>query len=193
MGVIAQVERWQKLFLKKTGSRKVYLSDEWYLMSDSELPPYSHYEDFPQIENGVGMASSFLQEFDDALARRRKKPGDRTISLVTGVLAGSIVTEAVRRAEKRFPSLRVLVYPIENQFFGNTVTVTGLLTGTDICGQLKGKPLGDMLLLPSNMFRAGTEILLDDLSLNEISKVLGANTKKVDISGAAFLKAILDG
>ncbi|MBP7175368.1 MAG: DUF512 domain-containing protein [Thermoclostridium sp.] len=193
IGVIEQVQRWQDFFMEKTGSRKVYLSDEWYLMSESELPPYSHYEDFPQIENGVGMAASFLQEFEDSLARRRKKPGDKTVSLVTGVLASRIVNEAARRAKMRFPGLRVLVYPIENQFFGNTVTVTGLLTGTDICGQLKGKPLGDMLLLPSNMFRAGTEILLDDLPMDEIGKTLGVSVRKVDISGAAFLKAILDG
>lgn len=191
VGVIQQVGQWQESFLKKTGSRKVYLSDEWYLMSGTELPDYSHYEDFPQIENGVGMAASFLQEFEEALSRRRRKPANKTLSLVTGVLAGRIVTEAAQRAEKCFPGLRVLVYPIENHFFGNTVTVTGLLTGTDIREQLRGKPLGCNLLLPSNMFRAGTEILLDDVTMDDISHHLGVSVRKVDATGTAFLKALL--
>jgi putative radical SAM enzyme (TIGR03279 family) len=191
LSVIQQAGRWQELFLKTTDSRKVYLSDEWYLMSGKELPDYSHYEDFPQIENGVGMAASFLQEFDEALSRRRKKNVNRTVSLVTGVLAGGIITEAAHRAVKSFPGLKIFVYPIENHFFGNTVTVTGLLTGTDILEQLRGKPLGDMLLLPSNMFRAGTEIFLDDLSMDEISHELAVGAKKVEPNGTAFLKALL--
>lgn len=191
ISVIQQVGRWQESFLKKTGSRKVYLSDEWYLLSDTQLPAYSHYEDFPQIENGVGMAASFLQEFNETLAKRRRKPVNRTLSLVTGVLAGGIVTEAAQRAEKSFQGLSVHVYPIENHFFGNTVTVTGLLTGADICGQLQGKPLGDMLLLPSNMFRAGTEMLLDDVLLDDVSHRLGVSVRKVEANGKAFLKALL--
>ncbi len=191
ISIIQQIGQWQQSFLKKTGSRKVYLSDEWYLMSGTELPDYGYYEDFPQIENGVGMAASFLQEFDEALSKRRKKPVNRTISLVTGVLVSRIVNDAAQRAEKSFPGLNVLVYPIENHFFGNTVTVTGLLTGTDIREQLMGKPLGDMLLLPSNMFRAGTEIFLDDLSMEDISGALDVKTRKVDANGTAFLKALL--
>lgn len=189
--VISQVERWQRSFLEKTGSRKVYLSDEWYLMSGIKLPEYSHYEDFPQIENGVGMAASFMQEFDEALSGQKKRPVSRAISLVTGVLAAGFVTEAALQAEKSFPGLKVYVYPVENRFFGNTVTVTGLLTGTDIREQLQGKPLGDVLLLPSNMFRAGTEILLDDVSMDEIGRALGVRTKKTDVNGAAFLEALL--
>lgn len=189
--VIAQIDQWQKKFLEETGSRKVYLSDEWYLMSGTDLPDYHHYEDFPQIENGVGMAAEFLQGFGEALKKCRKKPVERTISLVTGVLAEKILKEAAMMAEKSFPGLRVLVYPIKNNFFGNTVTVTGLLTGTDIREQLWGRPLGDTLLMPSNMFRAGTEILLDDITADEIGQALQVTTKKVNADGASFLKALL--
>ncbi len=189
--VITQISQWQKKFLEKTGSRKVYLSDEWYLMSGTDLPDYSHYEDFPQIENGVGMAAEFLQGFGEALKKCRKKPVERTISLVTGVLAEKILKEAALMAEKSFPGLRVLVYPIKNNFFGDTVTVTGLLTGTDIREQLWGKPLGDTLLMPSNMFRSGTETLLDDISADEIGQALQVTTKKVNADGASFLKALL--
>jgi putative radical SAM enzyme (TIGR03279 family) len=191
MDVIRQVERWQQRFLHETGSRKAYLSDEWYLMTGMELPDYSHYEDFPQIENGVGMAASFMQEFNEALSGQRKKPLARTLSLVTGTLVAGIVIDAAQRAEKSFPGLKVHVYPIENHFFGNTVTVTGLLTGTDIRRQLQGKPLGDVLVLPSNMFRAGTEIFLDDVSLVDLSKALGVRTEKAEANGAAFLEALL--
>lgn len=191
LGVIEQVGRWQRFFLKKTGSAKVFLADEWYLMSGTDLPEYDHYEDFPQIENGVGMAAQFQWEFNDALKKSRKRPVARTVSLVTGMLAENLLTEAARRAEKAFPGLTVLVHPIKNNFFGNTVTVTGLLTGKDILEQLSGKPLGDVLFMPSNMFRAGTEILLDDITADQIGQALRIPAKKVNADGTSFLKALL--
>lgn len=191
MDVIQQVGKWQKMFLEESGSRRVYLSDEWYLMSGTALPDYSYYEDFPQIENGVGMAAAFIQEFNEALSQQRKNPLDKVVSVATGMLASKLMHEVADRAEKHFPGLKILVYPIENHFFGNTVTVTGLLTGTDIWHQLCDKPLGNTLLLPSNMFRAGTEIFLDDLSKSDLSKALHVDIRKVDADGESFLKAIM--
>ncbi|NLN63985.1 MAG: DUF512 domain-containing protein [Clostridiaceae bacterium] len=190
--IIRQVEQWQKTFLDETGSRIVYLSDEWYLMSGTKLPDYSHYEEFPQRENGVGMATSFLQEFGEALSGKKGKPVKRTVSVATGRLAGQIIQNAAAQAEKAFPGLKILVYPIENHFFGNTVTVTGLLTGTDIQDQLREKPLGDILLLPSNMFRADTEVFLDDLSIKDIGEALRISTQKVAIDGESFLDALVE-
>lgn len=187
--VIRQAERWQAFFLRENGSRRVYLADEWYLMSGTALPPYEAYEDFPQIENGVGMATAFLQEVDEALPSTGK-PVNRTVSIATGTLAAGIISEAARKAENRFPGLKILVYPVENKFFGDTVTVAGLLTGTDIKEQLCTKPLGDMLLLPSSMFRAGTGIFLDDLTREDLSQSLHVNVKKVDVNGESFLKAL---
>jgi putative radical SAM enzyme (TIGR03279 family) len=190
--VINQVEKWQHVFLQKTGSRKVYLSDEWYLMSGKNLPGYEHYEDFPQIENGVGMAAAFINEFNEALESRTRKLIDRTVSIATGTLARNIINNVGFKAEKHFPGLKVLVYPIENRFFGNTVTVAGLLTGKDLLEQLSGKPLGQKLLLPSNMFKSGTDLLLDDVTIKDLGQSLHVNIIKVDNNGEALLNELIE-
>ncbi|NLM11856.1 MAG: DUF512 domain-containing protein [Clostridiaceae bacterium] len=190
--VIAQVEQWQRFFLNKTGSRRVFLSDEWYLMSDTPLPHYTHYEAFPQIENGVGMVASFIEQFDVALSQEKSRPIDKTVSIATGILAEKVLSEIAERTEKHFPGLKILVYPIENNFFGKTITVSGLLTGIDIKTQLSGKYLGDILLLPSNMFRAGTDIFLDDLSMEELASSLHVGIRKVSTDGGELLKQLLN-
>ena len=189
--VIRQTEAWQRKFLQETGSRTVYLSDEWYLMSGNELPGYEHYEDFPQIENGVGMAAAFIYEFQEALLQEEKRPVHRTVSIATGTLASKIIMDLAKQAEDYFPGLKVFVYPIENEFLGKNVTVSGLLTGSDIQEQLGKKQLGDRLLLPSNMFRAGTELFLDDLTINDLHKALNVPALKVEISGEAFVNALI--
>lgn len=189
--VISQVEKWQLYFLEKTMSRRVYLSDEWYLMSGTPLPDYNHYEDFPQIENGIGMTSLFVEEFNEALSLEKSRQIDRTVSVVTGNLAYSFISDLADQAENYFPGLNVFVHNIDNNFFGNTVTVTGLLTGNDIKKQLYGKHMGQVLLLPSNMFRADTDIFLDDISLKELEEALQIKVQKVNIDGEGFLEALL--
>ncbi|HZK27779.1 MAG TPA: DUF512 domain-containing protein [Thermoclostridium sp.] len=189
--VISQVEKWQLYFLEKTMSRRVYLSDEWYLMSGTPLPDYNHYEDFPQIENGIGMTSLFVEEFNEALSLEKSRQIDRTVSVVTGNLAYSFILDLADQAENYFPGLNVFVHNIDNNFFGNTVTVTGLLTGNDIKKQLHGKHMGQVLLLPSNMFRADTDIFLDDMSLKELEEALQVKVQKVDIDGKGLLEALL--
>lgn len=189
--VIAQVEQWQHYFLEETDSRRVFLADEWYLMSDTPIPDYTHYEDFPQIENGVGMAASFIEQFDFALSQEESRRVDKTVSIATGMLAEKIMTDLAKRAEKHFPGLKVLVYPVENNFFGKTITVSGLLTGIDIKDQLSGKYLGDTLLLPSNMFRAGTDIFLDDLTVEDLALALHTDVQKVGIDGGELLYHLL--
>lgn len=191
--VIAQVEQWQCHFLEQTGSRRVFLADEWYLMSGTPLPDYTHYEDFPQIENGVGMAASFIEQFEYALSQEESRPVNKTVSIATGVLAEGIITDLAERAEKHFPGLKILVYPIENNFFGKTITVSGLLTGIDIKTQLSGKYLGDILLLPSNMFRAGTDIFLDDVTMEELALSLHIDVQKVSTDGGELLSYIIRG
>jgi len=191
--VIEQVERWQQVFLSETGSRRVFLADEWYLMTGTTLPPHDHYEDFPQIENGVGMAALFMEEFNNALKKEKSRPVSRTVSIATGMLAEKIISDIAKRAEKHFPGLKILVYPIENSFFGKSITVSGLLTGIDIKTQLTGKNLGDVLLLPSNMFRAGTEIFLDDMTTDELSSFLNVSIRKVSTDGGELLYNLLSG
>lgn len=195
--IIRQVEKWQLKFLNATGGRRVFLSDEWYLMSDTSLPGYDHYEGFPQIENGVGMVSAFVKEFADALSSEKRRAVKKNIGIVTGTLAKGVILELAKQAEEYFPGLKITVYPVENRFFGNTVTVSGLLTGADIVEQVRAgfveqiKEKPERLLLPSNMFRAGTEIFLDDMSMTDLKQSLSVDAEKVEIIGEALLKALV--
>ncbi|MDD4295644.1 MAG: DUF512 domain-containing protein [Ruminiclostridium sp.] len=190
--VISQVEGWQNYFLEKTNSRRVYLADEWYLASGKKIPDYEGYEDFPQIENGVGMVASLVQEFMEAISDEKKRDINRTVSIACGTLVYSVISELAQKAEKYFRGLKVLVYPITNYFFGETVTVTGLLTGKDIKTQLKGKSLGEKLLLSENLFRAGTEVFLDDIELKELSMEIETKVIKVKCSGDELLQAVIN-
>jgi len=191
LSVISQVEKWQRKLKKRTGSRIVFLSDEWYLMTGSKLPEYEHYEDFPQLENGVGMVPLLIREFNDALLGGEKPYKEGTVSIATGTSSFGTISMLAKQAEKYYPGVKVYVYPVINEFFGNTVTVTGLLTGKDIYRQLKGKPLGNRLLLCSTMFRAGTCIFLDDMALDELSGLLNTRAVKVENNGDSLLNAII--
>jgi len=189
--IVRQVEAWQEKLLRTTGSRIVYLADELYLMAHRPIPPYEAYEDFPQIENGVGMVASFVAEVTSALLDERpERSGCRTISIATGTSFAPILNKLARAIEKRFRHVRLKVYPIINRFFGEGVTVTGLLTGTDIMAQLKGQELGDALFLSRNMFRAGTEMLLDDYTLQDLEKSLSIPVRIMDNDGQSFVDAV---
>jgi putative radical SAM enzyme (TIGR03279 family) len=192
LSVISQVEKWQQVFRKRTGSRIVFLSDEWYLMTESKLPEYEHYEDFPQLENGVGMVPLLIREFDDALHGGKKPYMEGAVSIATGQSSFRIISTIAKQAENCYPGIKIYVYPIVNEFFGNTVTVTGLLTGKDIYKQLQGKPLGNRLLLCSTMFKAGTCIFLDDMTLDDLSGLLNIRAVKVENNGEALLNAIIE-
>ena len=192
--VVSQVEHWQKELLKKFGSRVVYLADELYILAEKALPPYEEYEDFPQIENGVGMLSSFSYEIDEALealSGHKVAPRYAEVSLAVGVSVYSFLKEIASRIEAIVPGLSIHIYPVENTFFGTGVTVTGLLTGYDLLRELKGKNLGERLLLSQSMFRAGTETLLDDRTLHELEQELGINILIVDNNGQALMDTLV--
>lgn len=190
--VISQVEKWQKFFMEKVKSRVVYLSDEWYLMSGGSVPCYEHYEDFPQAENGVGMVASLIREFSEVIAGEMKRTINKTVSIACGTLVYSVIQKLAGYAEEYFPGLKVYVWPVRNCFFGETVTVTGLLTGKDIKEQLKGKNLGEKLLLSETLFRAGTEVFLDDVELKELSRDIGTEAVKVKCNGRELLLAMIN-
>jgi putative radical SAM enzyme (TIGR03279 family) len=191
LSVIHQVEKWQQVFKERTGSSIVFLSDEWYLMTGSKLPEYEHYEDFPQLENGVGMVPLLIREFNDALLGGKRPYTEGTVSIATGISSSGTISMLAKQAESHYPGIKVYVYPVINRFFGNTVTVTGLLTGEDIYQQLKGKPLGNKLLLCSTMFRAGTSVFLDDMTLDNLSGLLNTRAVKVENNGDSLLNAII--
>ena len=196
--VLAQIEAWQEKLLNKYGTRFVFASDEWYLMAEKEIPNEPFYEGYGQIENGVGMVRSLLQEVDDYIKELSKilpKRNDRSIhkqvSLATGKLAAPILEEIVQKVNCILPNIRGKVYMIENDFFGHEITVAGLLTGQDIIAQLKDKPLGDYLILPQVLLRDGEDVLLDDLTVRDLEKELNISIRIAGSSGKELIDCII--
>ena len=184
--VIVQVKKWQEQFLKTHGTRLVYLGDEFYLMAELPLPAYEEYEDFPQIENGVGLCASLKYEFYEALRSEKNPSPKKKKSIATGKSALPLLTELTRPFADK-----IQVIPIENQFFGKNITVTGLITGGDLIDQLKGKDLGEELLLSSAMLRHNEEVFLDDKTVADVEQALGIPVKVVSNDGFALLEALL--
>ena len=164
---------------------KVWCSDEMYLRAQREIQGYDYYEEFLQIENGVGIIAKFRHDFD-LTSKTRLKSG--SYGVVTGVSAYSEISNACKVLTTINPSLNITVYPIVNDFFGHTVTVAGLLTGVDIVNQLKDKTLPDILVLPSVMFREQTDITLDGMSVKKLEKEIGRKIIVADSDGAGFVK-----
>lgn len=194
--VIEQVNNFGNECLKKHGSRLFYCSDEFYIRAGLPLPTEGYYEDYSQIENGVGMLTSLESEFtfeldylDEYLPSFR---APRTISLATGVAAYEHIRSLCEKLEERVEGLRIHVYKIVNHFFGETVTVAGLLTGKDVLEQLEGKELGDELLFPAVMLKADEDIFLDDMTPAELSKKLGnIPLRPCKSDGCELLRALL--
>ena len=185
--VIKQIDKWQVLFLEKYNSRMVYLADEFYIKGEIPLPDAPCYEDYPQLENGVGMASLFKEEFEDRL-KDIKEVKYKKVGIVTGTISKDFMCELASMIK----GADVIVYPIRNEFFGETITVTGLLTGRDIINQLKDKDLGDEILISENLLRADTEVLLDDVTVSELSEKLGVKVRIVS-NGYDLAEKLTDG
>ncbi len=188
--VIEQVSSYADDFLNKYGTRLVYLADEFYIKAQRELPPVESYEDFPQIENGVGLMATFMHEIQEVL--KVTKGHDKILkkSIATSEIAYYYVCLAVDKIKEKFPRLDVNVYKIKNNFFGGKITVTGLLCGSDIIEQLKGKELGDELLLSASMFKSDCDVLLDDVTKEDIEKSLGVRVVINDNTGEDFVASL---
>ncbi len=186
--VIAQVEGWQQRFLEEKGTRLVYLGDEFYLMAELPLPSYEDYEGFPQIENGVGLCSSLLWEFEEALARTKKRRPKCRKTVATGKSVYPLIRGMVDRLEGD----AVQVIPIENRFFGEKITVSGLLCGQDLIQQLRGRELGEELLISASMLRHEEEVFLDDTTVSQVAEALGVRVRAVENDGYALLDALLN-
>ena len=193
--VIEQVNAYGNWCLKEYGTRIFYCSDEFYVRAGLPLPGEEFYEDYSQIENGVGMLTSMKAEFDmeldylDELLHDFRAP--RTVSVITGMAAYEHITSLTKTLTSRVADLTVNVYPITNNFFGKSVTVAGLITGSDAVEQLNGLDLGDELLFPSVMLRADGDVFLDDMTPAELSDRLGIPVRATDSDGAKFISALL--
>ena len=191
--VIDQVESWQNKFKEKIGSNVVYVADEFYVLANRRIPSYKSYEDFPQLEDGIGMLDKFKHEFDVNIKKIENIKINKTLSIATGKLAYKFIRRLTTRLEKKVEGLKINVYAIENTFFGPLITVTGLLTGNDLVNQLKDRELGEKLILSSSMLKDDEDIFLDDMKLSELEKKLKIKTTIASWEGSDFINKILQG
>jgi len=190
--VIETIHRWQQIFLKHYNTRFVYAADEWYISAGLPIPKEEDYEGYPQIENGVGMLRSFTDEFYNYLKELKGDDRSKDLSVATGVLASPYLSRMAIDLTEKFPNIKIHIHTIENDFFGKDITVAGLLTGGDIIRQLKGKNLGRVLLLPDVILRHGENILLDDITTDDIERALQTKISIVQSDGKSFIDAILN-
>ena len=189
--VMRQLERWGDRCEQKYGQRICYAADEFYLKAQLPIPPAPFYGDFDQLENGVGLMASLKQEFLDALEDFVPPASSRKVTLATGVAAHPFLDTLLDELRQRCHNLTCNVVPIVNDFFGDTITVAGLVTGGDLLKQLRGRELGDALLLPDVMLRREGDIFLDDVSLEELSEALQIQIITVPNDGYALLDAVV--
>ena len=215
--VIDKIESWQRKAYEEHGIHFVHASDEWYIMAGRELPEEERYDGYLQLENGVGMLRSIMVEFEDSLReyadlygksaghslsdrirnafKRLPKIKEESITMITGRLAAPYLERMCAQLHAVFPQRDVRVLAIRNDFFGEMITVSGLLTGQDIlaqCMEAEDKEeLGDKLILPQNVVQADSELLLDDYVVDDLRRKLGKEISVVPNDGYSLLKAML--
>ena len=188
--VLAQIEKWQKRAYEEYGMHFIHASDEWYLLAEEELPEEDSYDGYLQLENGVGMLRLLETEFHDAFVMEKGDTKARKVSIATGKLAAPFISKFMEELTAKYPNTEVFVYDITNEFFGEKITVAGLITGQDLKNQLKGAKLGEKLLLPCHMLRSGEEVFLDDVTVSELSEYLQIPIEIVDSDGAELLRHV---
>ena len=190
--VLETIEKWQKVFFEEHGLHFIHAGDEWYILAEREVPEEDRYDGYLQLENGVGMLRLLLNEFEEAFEDLEGDDRQREVSIVTGGLAYPYLKSMAERLEEKYPNLTVHVYKIRNDFFGEKITVSGLITGQDLLAQLKGQELGEAILIPCNMLRDGEEVFLDDITLSDVKETLQVEVNVVKSSGQDLVDAILN-
>ena len=190
--VIRIIRKWQGICLQYFDTRFVYASDEWFLTAGLPIPPEDEYEGYPQIENGVGMIRSLTQEVTEELEYREGDTAEHVCTVATGVLAAPVIRELVAKVKEKYPGLRAEVVPIVNRFFGETITVSGLLTARDIIEQMSEHGVSGPLLLPENLLRSGEDVLLDDMTVSDIENALQTRVRIVESNGYDFVESLVE-
>lgn len=185
------LEEYSRRCRKEYGRSIVYPSDEWYLTAERELPPAEFYDEYAQLEDGVGMWRLFHDTFLEELDAYRGLVLPHSIDLVTGTLAGPLIEQSARALMERYPQVRVTVHPIRNDFFGGNVSVAGLVTGTDIIKQCRGKLQSGLLAVPEVMLRDEKDRFLDDVTLPQLAEALGCRVVAIPADGGGCCKACL--
>ena len=173
------------------GKRIIYPSDEWYLNAERPLPPAEFYEDYAQLENGVGMWRLFEQEFLAELDKPHRVYGSKKMDVVTGTLAAPLIEAMMAELHRQYPMIEVTVHPIQNKFFGGNVSVAGLVTATDILAQCKGKLQSNVLGVPEVMLRSEQDMFLDSVTVDELAQQLGVKIEILPSGGGDEARALL--
>lgn len=190
--VLSCIRGWQERFYRAYGTHFIHAGDEWYLLAEEPVPEESAYDGYLQLENGVGMIRLLEEEVKASL---QVLPGDdrrRDVTIATGELAAPFLQGHADRIRERFPNVRVRVIPVKNTFFGERITVAGLITGQDLIRQLQGQALGERLLLTTHMLKSQEPVFLDDMTVQEVENALQIKVSIVESSGADFINNIIE-
>ena len=190
--VLDLIHSWQEKLLKEYGTHFIHAGDEWYILAERPMPEETTYDGYLQLENGVGMVRLLKEEVDAYL---KKLPGDdrkRRVTIATGVLAAPYLREHAASIQKKYPGVEVQVITVKNEFFGGKITVAGLITGQDLVNQLRGKDLGEELLLTTNMLKSDEPVFLDDMTVEQLQTALQIKVSIVESSGNDFVNCILN-
>ena len=186
--VIRVIHKWQEKVYKEYGTHFIHAGDEWYLLAEMEVPQEESYDGYLQLENGVGMLRLLFNEFEEAFGKLTGDDRVEELSVATAKLAYPYIDRMARRMQEKYPGLKIHTYCIRNDFFGETITVSGLITGIDLTTQLKeiqdaGVDLGEALLIPSNMLRMGEKVFLDDMTVDQVEERLGLHVVPIESCG----------
>ena len=190
--VIDLVNEYGDRYEKEYGTRLFYPADEFFLKSETPLPDYSYFGEYNQLENGVGMMTLFEHEFRSALEKLPHSDQSDTVSIATGMASYEFIGKLVDELKKKWHNLNCNVYPIKNEFLGENITVSGLVTGRDLIAQLKGKELGNRLFFPATMLRREGDVFLDDMTPSDVERELGVQAIPIQIDGYALVEALTD-
>ncbi|NYB74088.1 DUF512 domain-containing protein [Sedimentibacter hydroxybenzoicus DSM 7310] len=186
--VVRQITEIQKKLLKKLGTRFIFIADEFYIQGGNDFPSYESYEDFDQLENGIGMCRLFKQQIEDLIGEYEgSEPVAEEITFVTGVAAYELLTEISEKIMKSIP-VKINVVKIKNNFFGERITVSGLTTGKDIIEQLKDNNYKN-IIIPKNMIN-DNNVMLDDLTIEDLERELNTEVTVCEVDGASLLNLI---
>lgn len=190
--VLAIIHKWQESLYQRFGTHFIHAGDEWYILAEEEMPEEENYDGYLQLENGVGMIRLLQNEFEEAYAKLEGDDRTFEISMATGVSAYKYLEQFVERLKEKYPNGTIHLYKVINHYFGESITVSGLITGQDLIGQLKDQPLGTHLLLPCNMLRSGEAVFLDDITTEQVKDALQVKLDIVKSSGQDLIDAMIN-
>ncbi len=190
--VLETIHKWQKKIYDSHGTHFVHAGDEWYILAGRPVPEQNVYDGYLQLENGVGMVRLLEEEVKDALCGVSGDERERKVTIATGELAAPFLERHAERIREKYPNVQVQVFPVRNRFFGERITVAGLVTGQDLIGQLKGKTAGEKLLITEHMLKSKEPVFLDDVTVEEVEKALQIKVSIVESGGNDLVRHIVE-